>query len=223
MRIRRIRSVSKHARRYSGTNRLKVYPNLLIADMSITAPMQVVVSDMTAFWAAGKYWEPTLCVDLFNNAIASYAISDVKGDPKTYIRGLKAVIEAKKQFGGLKMILHSDQGAVYSSKAFNELLPAVDIERSMSRAGTPTDNVTMEAINGWGKDDLYIDFSINDSEDVPASVGDYVALFNEERPAFALGCLAPKQFTEKFCGDGSWIPAKRDDPDADGQNEKEDN
>lgn len=218
-----IRSVSKHVRRYSGTNRLKVYPNLLLADMSITAPMQVVVSDMTAFWAAGKYWELTLYVDLYNNSIVSYAISDVKGDPKTYIRGLKAVIEAKKQFGGLKMILHSDQGAVYSSKAFNELLPAVDIERSMSRAGTPTDNATMEAINGWGKDDLYIDFSINDSEDVPASVGDYVRFFNEERPAFALGYLTPKQFTEKFCGEGSWIPAKRDDPDADGQNGKEDN
>ncbi len=37
-----------------------------------------------------------------------------------------------------------------------------------------------------------------------------------------MGYLTPKQFTEKFCGEGSWIPAKRDDPDADGQNEKED-
>lgn len=74
-------------------------------------------------------------------------------------------------------------------RLFNELPPAADIERSMSRAGTPTDNATMEAINGWGKDDLYMDFSINDSEGVPASVGDYVAFFNEERPAFALGYL----------------------------------
>ena len=203
-----IRSVSKHVRRYRGTNRVKVYPNLLLADLAITRPMEVVVSDMTAFWANGKYWELTLYMDLYNNSIVSYAISPIKGDPKTYMEGLGKLLEKKKEYAGLGMILHSDQGAVYSSKSFNELLPTYDITRSMSRAGTPTDNGAMEAINGWLKDELFADFSINESEDVEESVRAYVEYFNERRPAFALGYLTPRQFTEKFYG--SWQGAKKD-------------
>ncbi len=203
-----IRSVSKHVRRYKGTNRVKIYPNLLLADLAITRPMEVVVSDMTAFWANGKYWELTLYVDLYNNSIVSYAISPIKGDPRTYMEGLRKLLEKKKEYAGLGMILHSDQGAVYSSKSFNELLPTYDITRSMSRAGTPTDNGAMEAINGWLKDELFADFSINGSEDVEESVRAYVEYFNERRPAFALGYLTPKQFTEKFYG--SWEGARKE-------------
>lgn len=203
-----IRSVSKHVRRYKGTNRVKIYPNLLLADLAITRPMEVVVSDMTAFWAGGGYWELTLYVDLYNNSIVSYAISPIKGDPKTYMEGLRKLLEKKKEYAGLGMILHSDQGAVYSSKSFNELLPTYDITRSMSRAGTPTDNGAMEAINGWLKDELFSDFSINGSEDVEESVRAYVEYFNERRPAFALGYLTPKQFAEKFYG--SWEGARKE-------------
>lgn len=210
-----IRSVSKHVRRYRGTNRVKVYPNLLLADLAITRPMEVVVSDMTAFWANGKYWELTLYMDLYNNSIASYAISPIKGDPKTYMEGLGKLLEKKKEYAGLGMILHSDQGAVYSSKSFNELLPTYDITRSMSRAGTPTDNGAMEAINGWLKDELFSDFSLNESEDVEESVRAYVEYFNERRPAFALGYLTPKQFTEKFYG--SWQGARKGEAAASGE------
>lgn len=210
-----IRSVSKHVRRYRGTNRAKVYPNLLLADLAITRPMEVVVSDMTAFWANGKYWELTLYMDLYNNSIVSYAISPIKGDPKTYMEGLGKLLEKKKEYAGLGMILHSDQGAVYSSKSFNELLPTYDITRSMSRAGTPTDNGAMEAINGWLKDELFADFSINESEDVEESVRAYVEYFNERRPAFALGYLTPKQFTEKFYG--SWQGARKGEAAASGK------
>lgn len=210
-----IRSVSKHVRRYRGTNRVKVYPNLLLADLAITRPMEVVVSDMTAFWANGKYWELTLYMDLYNNSIVSYAISPIKGDPKTYMEGLGKLLEKKKEYAGLGMILHSDQGAVYSSKSFNELLPTYDITRSMSRAGTPTDNGAMEAINGWLKDELFSDFSLNESEDVEESVRAYVEYFNERRPAFALGYLTPKQFTEKFYG--SWQGAGKGEAAASGE------
>ena len=43
------------------------------------------------------------------------------------------------------MILHSDHGSVYASKAYNELLPMY-VNRSMSRAGTPMDNAAMESL-----------------------------------------------------------------------------
>ncbi len=69
----------------------------------------------------------------------------------TYISGLTDLLELKKEFPDMRMVLHSDQGGVYASKDFNELLPMYNVVRSMSRAGTPTDNAAMEAINGWIK------------------------------------------------------------------------
>lgn len=39
-------------------------------------------------------------------------------------------------------IFHTDQSAIYFSKAFNKLLDNYTIKRAMSRAGTPTDKST---------------------------------------------------------------------------------
>lgn len=50
----------------------------------------------------------------------------------------------------------------------------------MSRAGTPTDNGAMEAINGWAKDELFIDLHINESDDVPTQIREYIHFFNCE-------------------------------------------
>ena len=58
------------------------------------------------------------------------------------------------------IILHTDQGSVYSSKSFNQILENYNIERSKSRAGTPTDNPVNEALNGWIKEELIIDFNL---------------------------------------------------------------
>lgn len=68
----------------------------------------------------------------------------------------------------------------------------------MSRAGTPTDNAAMESINGWIKAELIADFHINDDEEVEQAIAKYIRFFNEERPAYALNYLTPKQYKEKF-------------------------
>ena len=44
--------------------------------------------------------------------------------------------------------------------AYNELIRDTNIIRSMSRAGKPTDNPVNEALNGWIKEELTIDFGI---------------------------------------------------------------
>ena len=116
----------------------------------------------------------------------------------TYISGLEDLIELKKLLPEHQMILHSDQGSVYSSKAFNELLPMYGISRSMSRAGTPTDNAAMEAINGWIKAELFMDLHVTGERPVQDEVDEYIVFFNEQRPAYSLNYLTPKQYRESF-------------------------
>ena len=116
----------------------------------------------------------------------------------TYISGLKDLIELKKEHPEYRMILHSDQGTVYASKAFNELLPMYHIDHSMSRAGTPTDNAAMEAINGWIKAEMFMDFHVTGEKPVTQEIDEYVRFFNEKRPAYSLGYLTPKQYKDSF-------------------------
>ena len=92
------------------------------------------------------------------------------------------------------IILHTDQGSVYSSKEYNNLLNDFNIERSMSRAGTPTDNPVNESLNGWIKEELFIDFDLKHSNDVPNLIKLYIDYYNNERPSYALNYKTPIQY-----------------------------
>ena len=192
-----IMSISKHYRYKKPGDPFKVYPNLMATGLNITGPLQCITSDMTAFRLKGVYYELTLYMDLWNNEILSHSISSKRGDRMTYISGLENLLEIKKQHPEYQMILHSDQGSVYASKAYNDLLPMY-VVRSMSRAGTPTDNSAMESINGWIKAELFMDFHVTGERPVYEEVNEYIKFFNEERPAYALSYLTPKQYREKY-------------------------
>ena len=95
-------------------NPYRVFPNLLMTDLSVTGPMQCIVSDMTAFHVKGAYYELTLYMDLWNNEIVSHSLSARRGDRMTYINGLKDFLELKKNYPDIRTVLHSDQGSVYA-------------------------------------------------------------------------------------------------------------
>jgi transposase InsO family protein len=193
-----IKSHAKHYKYRKPGNPGRVFPNLLSAEINVDAPLQCIVSDMTAFYVKGIYYELTLYMDLWNNEILSHSLSSKRGDRMTYISGLEDLLELKKQYPGYQMILHSDQGSVYASKAYNDLLPMY-VERSMSRAGTPTDNAAMESINGWIKAELFIDFHVTGEKPIEQEINEYIIFFNEERPAYSLNYLTPKQYKELHC------------------------
>lgn len=191
-------SISKHYRYKKPGDPFKVYPNLLMTGIDISGPLQCIVSDMTAFYLKGIYYELTLYMDLWNNEILSYSLSAKRGDRMTYISGLNGLIDMKKLYPDIEMILHTDQGAVYASKSFNDLLPLYNIIHSMSRAGTPTDNAAMEAINGWIKAEIFNDLHLTSNENIDREISDYIVFFNEERPAYSLNYLTPKQYREYY-------------------------
>ena len=191
-------SVSKHYRYKKPGDPYKIYPNLLMTGLNVSGPLQCIVSDMTAFYLQGIYYELTLFMDIWNNEILSYSLSKKRGDRMTYMSGLKGILDIKAQYPAMEMVLHTDQGSVYSSKSFNELLPLYNIVHSMSRAGTPTDNAAMEAINGWIKAEMFKDLHITSNENIDKEIADYIVFFNEERPAYSLNYLTPKQYREYY-------------------------
>ncbi len=152
--------------------RYRLFPNLLLSKITPERPFQTVVSDMTAFWVGRQYHELTLYMDLFNNEIVAYGLSNIKGDRNSYFNGLKELINKKEEYGNLKLVLHTDQGSVYSSKAFNYHYTILRI--LCPALVPPTDNSAIEAINGWIKEELFTDFNIKDCDNVDDFINSYI-------------------------------------------------
>ena len=56
----------------------------------------------------------------------------------------------------------------------------------------------MEAINGWSKAELLMDFHITGEKPVVDEIGEYIFFFIEQLPAYALSYLTPRQYSERF-------------------------
>ena len=75
-----IKSKAKHYKYKKPGDPYRVFPNLLLSEIQLDGPLQCIVSDMTAFYVKGVYYELTLYMDLWNNEIVSHALSARRGD-----------------------------------------------------------------------------------------------------------------------------------------------
>jgi transposase InsO family protein len=180
-----------------------IYPNLVGNCWSASRPLELVVSDMTCIRNNGKLYEWTLFIDTFNNEIIAHALSSYLGDPVPYFKcldNLKRRLQKMKEQPA-PLVLHTDQGSIYSSRAFARAHEKYNIIRSMSRAGTPTDNPIIESLNGWIKAELALDFDVKHTKSLPKLLARYVQYFNSVRLASALGYKSPIQYKTElgFC------------------------
>lgn len=189
-------SQAKHAKWKKPGNNNFTFNNLVWNGWKyLSRPFQVIVSDMTAFRVKGTYYELTFYFDAWNKEILGYGLASKKGSTTTYYDGLNQVLSLiKKEPSDQIIILHTDQGSVYASASYNELIKDYNIQRSMSRAGTPTDNPVNESLNGWIKEELFLDFDLAHSDDVPSLIKNYVYYYNNLRPSYALNYKTPIQF-----------------------------
>ena len=180
-----------------GEERIK-YPNVIWKDWNTTRPFEKIVTDTTIFYNHNKQYDLTLYIDVFNNEIVAYDLADGKhgAGPSNHIRALKNLLKVKIKRGykDLETIVHSDQGVIYSSAVFANTHKDYNIKRSMSRAGTPTDNPIIEAINGWIKEEMAIDFNLYKTDDVHKTVKEYIKYYNNERLAYSLQYKSPVQY-----------------------------
>ena len=61
-----------------------------------------------------------------------------------------------------------------------------------------TQNFGCSPINGWIKAELFMDLHVTGDRPVQDEVDEYIVFFNEQRPAYSLNYLTPKQYRESF-------------------------
>lgn len=87
--------------------------------------------------------------DVFNGEIISYSIGDCQNTA--------FMLNTIKQLPPLPegCILHSDQGSVYTSYAYQKAVKNKGIVMSMSRKGTPADNTSIESCHSSLKSETF--------------------------------------------------------------------
>ena len=114
--------------------------HLLERQFKAGAPMQKFVTDIMYLPFGGKTLYLSSILDLFNGEIVAYSISD-KQDTGF-------VLDMLGQLPAIPgTILHSDQGSVYTTQAYQETVKGKGITMSMSRKDTPADNASIESFH----------------------------------------------------------------------------
>ena len=193
-----IKSKAKHYKYKKPGEESVKFNNLINGNWNTNRPFKIIVSDTTKVWFKRKAYDWTFYLDVFNNEIVGYDIRETMYGNGTlnHINALNNMLKTKikRGYATLDTIFHTDQGAVYSSMSFNNIIKSYNITRSMSRAGTPTDNPVIESKNGWLKKEMYIDFDINNCTTVQEFIDDVVYDNNYLRPSYALNYKTPIEY-----------------------------
>ena len=168
------------------------FSNVLNRNFRSDKPMQKLVTDVTYIKNNGKWYYLACYLDLFNNEIVDWELSDVF-DNLLVMKPAKRILEKTKSTG-TPILLHSDQGVQYSSAGYCNLLKSYNAIQSMSRAGTPRDNAVMESFFGRFKDVMSSHFQYWKCDDIHKVVAKSVFYFNYIRPVRKLNRKPPVQY-----------------------------
>lgn len=131
-------------------------------------------------------------MDLFNNEI----VADHQQTPLV----IDTFKEAPEMHGNSEdVIIHANQGNVYTSFAYQELVKKSHLISNMSRRRNCWDNAVIESFHSNIKSEefQYVKFNSMHNIQVVEKVDEYMRYYNEDRILEKLGYLAPKEFKGK--------------------------
>ncbi|USK31100.1 IS3 family transposase [Bacillus sp. CMF21] len=180
----------KKWRHFGRKEKCVVSDNYLNREFSATRPNEKWVTDITCLKFNGKKIYLSTILDLYNNEVVSYKISE-RNDLKLVTDTLKSAIK-KRDVKGL--LLHSDQGFQYTSIRYNQLLKRSNINVSMSRKGNCFDNACIESFFSHFKTEYFYRSRFKTSKEVTTTVRKYIKFYNNKRFQKKLNNLSPTEF-----------------------------
>jgi transposase InsO family protein len=176
-----IRSIARRPRPYqkmvAGENDQR-YPNLLQRDFSATQPNQKWVTDVTYIHTQQGWAYLATIQDLYDHFIVGYHFGrDHSVNLVTHT--VRQAIQQVPVTDGL--VLHSDQGQVYRSRAYHRVTQALHITPSMSRRGNCWDNAPIENFFGHLKEEALRHIQNPSFEQAQQAIDAYMQFYNYER------------------------------------------
>jgi putative transposase len=164
-------------------------PDLVKRGFQVDAPNKVWVGDMTAIRTKEGWLHLAMVLDLFARRIVGWS-TDITQAATVPMAALKMALAQRKPSAGL--IFHSDQGTVYASKDYRELMQANGVLPSMSRKGNCHDNAVAESFFSNLKNEVMHDRIFASRAEARAVVLDYIEVYyNRKRLHQTLGYQTP--------------------------------
>ena len=168
------------------------YSNL-VKGMTVTAPNQVWVSDITYIRTVKGFCYLALITDMYSRKIVGYDISDSL-ELTGCLRALqKALRQARPAVG---LIHHSDRGIQYCSKEYVAELKKRDIRISMTEENHCYENAIAERVNGILKDEFYLDQCFVNTYNASVATKNAIDIYNNKRLHLSLGYKTPNMVYE---------------------------
>jgi transposase InsO family protein len=170
-------------------------PNILNRVFKAKRPSQKWATDITEFSVSGKKLYLSPVIDLYNQEIISYELSE-SPDFKSVITMLRKAL--KKAVKNKPLLLHSDQGWQYQMKHYQYVLKKNGITQSMSRKGNCLDNAVIENFFGILKSELFYQKKYNSIAQLKKEIEEYINYYNKERIKLNLNGLSPIQYRAHY-------------------------
>ena len=173
----------------------KIAPNILQRDFKADKPNQKWVTDITEFKVKDKKLYLSPVMDLYNQEIISYELSE-RPVFNQVVQMLKNAFKTTKNTKDL--IFHSDQGWQYQMKQYQFLLKQKGIVQSMSRKGNCLDNAIIENFFGTLKSELFYIQKFNSIDQLKKEIKQYIYYYNNVRIKSNLNKMSPIQYRTHF-------------------------
>jgi len=168
-----------------------VYPNVLERDFSTTAPNQKWVADITYCWTPKGWLYLAAVMDLDSRSIIGWSMS-ARINRRIVTDALKMALWQRKFPKGV--VVHTDQGSQYRSKAYMKLIKKNRLIGSMSSKGCCYDNAVIESFFKSLKVECIYPEKPKTRNEMRKVIFDYVEVYyNRQRRHSSLGGLTPLQ------------------------------
>jgi len=187
---------ARGARKFKATtnskHNLPVAPNLLEQDFTASGPNRKWVQDIT-YLATDEGWlYLAVVVDLYSRQVVGWAMSE-RMKAKLVCDALQMALWRRALPSGV--IVHSDRGSQYCSKAYQRLIRRHGLLCSMSKRGDCYDNACAESFFHTLKVELTHGVRYQARSTLRREVFEYIEIYyNRLRRHSALGLISPATF-----------------------------
>ena len=126
-------------------------PNLLERNFEASARDRIWVGDTTGIVTRAGWLFLAVLIDLYSRKVVGWAMAE-RQTLDLSLAALRMAIEQRKPKPGL--IHHTDQGSIYASPVYREVLTRRGLRASMSRKGNAWDNAVAESFFSSLKNEL---------------------------------------------------------------------
>lgn len=173
-----------------------LYDNVLNREFQLKESDLAYVEDITYIWTQEGWLYLAVVIDLFSRQVVGWSMSS-RMTATLVCDALEMAIWRRKPKPGL--VVHSDRGSQYASKAYRKLIKKHRFIGSMSRKGNCWDNAVAESFFGSLKQERVQWEHYQTRSEAHQDILDYIAVFyNNNRLHSYLGYLSPVQFEKEM-------------------------